>query len=123
MTNPERIVIDNRPKNVKCMRMDGRQELKHRWSVANNYLSGITFGRWMQLLWENRFAIDPVYWHRGAFLTGMSLGNSLAACIEQMLYALLEKPGLDAANSNVRDPALLLRSRRRACRLACDAHR
>ena len=50
--------------------------LKHRWSVSHNYLAGITAGDWWRLLRENRFAVDPVYWHRGAFVTLLSLVNS-----------------------------------------------
>lgn len=50
--------------------------LKHRWSVQHNYLAGITFGDWWRLLQENRFAIDPVYWHRAAFISAASLMNS-----------------------------------------------
>lgn len=44
-------------------------KLKHRWSVGNNYLAGITAGDWFKLLRENRFAVDPAYWHRAAFIT------------------------------------------------------
>jgi hypothetical protein len=51
-------------------------KLKHRWSVGNNYLAGITAGSWWRLLRENRFAIDPAYWHRAAFITVASLLNS-----------------------------------------------
>ncbi|MES2476136.1 MAG: sulfotransferase [Verrucomicrobiota bacterium] len=52
--------------------------MKHRWSIGNNYLAGITVGDWLELLRENRFAVDPVYWHRAAFITLTSLFNSLA---------------------------------------------
>ena len=51
--------------------------LKHRWSIANNYLAGITTGDWIRLLRENRFAVDPAYWHRAAFITLVSGMNSL----------------------------------------------
>jgi hypothetical protein len=50
--------------------------LKHRWSVGNNYLAGITAGDWFELLRENRFAVDPAYWHRAAFVTLASGMNS-----------------------------------------------
>lgn len=52
-------------------------KLKHRWSIANNYLAGITFGDWWKLLRTNRFAISPDYWHRAAFITLTSMLNSL----------------------------------------------
>ncbi len=51
-------------------------KLKHRWSVGHNYLAGITAGSWWRLLRENRFAVDPAYWHRAAFITLASLLNS-----------------------------------------------
>ncbi|HEX2101296.1 MAG TPA: sulfotransferase [Candidatus Synoicihabitans sp.] len=50
--------------------------LPHRWSLAHNYLAGITAGAWWRLLRENRFAISPAYWHRAAFITLSSLLNS-----------------------------------------------
>jgi hypothetical protein len=50
--------------------------LKHRWSLAHNYLAGITAGAWWRLLRENRFAVSPAYWHRAAFITLSSLLNS-----------------------------------------------
>jgi omega-hydroxy-beta-dihydromenaquinone-9 sulfotransferase len=53
-----------------------RDRLKRRWSVANNYLAGITAGDWWRLLRENRFAVSPTYWHRAAFITLASLVNS-----------------------------------------------
>ena len=51
-------------------------ELKHRWSIGNNYLAGITTGDWIRLLRENHFRVDPVYWHRAAFVTLLSAINS-----------------------------------------------
>jgi hypothetical protein len=53
-----------------------KTELKHRWSVSHNYLAGITAGDWWRLLQENRFAVDPVYWHRAAFVSVLSIVNS-----------------------------------------------
>jgi len=54
-------------------------ELKNRWSVSHNPLVGLTLGRWLQLLRDNRFAISPAYWHRAAFLTGIAAINSFYA--------------------------------------------
>lgn len=51
-------------------------KLKHRWSVSHNYLAGITAGDWWRLLRDNRFEVDACYWHRAAFVTGLSLVNS-----------------------------------------------
>lgn len=50
--------------------------LRHRWSLAHNYLAGITAGAWWHLLRENRFAVSPAYWHRAAFISVTSLLNS-----------------------------------------------
>lgn len=61
-------------------------KLKHRWSVGNNYLAGITVGSWWRLLCDNRFAIDPVYWHRAAFITVASLLNSWYCRSEERRY-------------------------------------
>lgn len=60
--------------------------LKHRWSVQHNYLAGITAGDWWQLLRENDFAVDPVYWHRAAFISLASLMNSAARRREERRY-------------------------------------
>jgi hypothetical protein len=57
------------------------EPLKHRASVANNYLAGITLGRWLELLRENR--VSPAYWHRAAFVTAAAVMNSLAARAER----------------------------------------
>jgi hypothetical protein len=51
-------------------------KLKHRWSIGNNYLAGITTGDWVRLLRDNDFAVDPAYWHRAAFITLASGMNS-----------------------------------------------
>ncbi len=51
-------------------------KLRHRWSVGNNYLAGITTGDWFRLLRANRFAVDPAYWHRAGFITLASAMNS-----------------------------------------------
>lgn len=74
--------------------------LKHRWSVENNFLLGITAGRWWRLLRENRFAVDPAYWHRAAVITLASLFNWLDARNEERFYAeavrgtVVERPPL-----------------------------
>jgi hypothetical protein len=51
--------------------------LKHRWSIANNYLAGICAEDWRCLLRDNRYAVDAVYWHRAAAITLLSFVNSL----------------------------------------------
>jgi len=59
------------------------QALKHRWSVGNNYLAGITLDRWLELLRENK--VSPAYWHRAAFITVAACLNSLARRQERKL--------------------------------------
>lgn len=62
-------------------------KLKHRWSVGHNYLAGITAGDWWRLLKDNHFQVDACYWHRAAFVTGLSLLNSVYARIERLHWA------------------------------------
>lgn len=62
------------------------QELRHRWSIEHNLLSGITFGRWLSVLRDNHFAVDATYLHRALFLTGVSIFNSACACVERIRY-------------------------------------
>jgi len=61
-------------------------KLKHRWSVGHNYLAGISAGDWWRLLRENRFAVDPVYWHRAALITLVSFINSYYRRKEERRY-------------------------------------
>ncbi|HVG07486.1 MAG TPA: sulfotransferase [Thermoanaerobaculia bacterium] len=60
--------------------------LDHRWSLGHNYLAGITADTWWRLLRENRFAVDPAYWHRAAFVSVLSLLNSWYRRREERLY-------------------------------------
>lgn len=62
------------------------EELEHRWSVGHNYLSGITAGRWLRLLAENRFDVDLVYAHRVAFVSLLALMNSAWAALEELRF-------------------------------------
>ena len=61
-------------------------DLKHRWSVGNNCLAGITAGDWWRLLRQQRFSIDAVYWHRAAFISAASVLNSIFAAVESLRY-------------------------------------
>ncbi|TKW63153.1 MAG: sulfotransferase [Paracoccus denitrificans] len=61
-------------------------KLKHRWSIGHNYLTGITFGKWMTLLAQNGFRISPAYFHRAAFITAASLPNSAFAALEKLRF-------------------------------------
>jgi hypothetical protein len=76
--------------------------LKHRWSLANNYLSGITAGVWWRLLRDNRFAVDPPYWPRAAFVTAVSVLNSL----QRMRERMTREP--EVARTEIREPPLFV---------------
>jgi len=52
-------------------------KLKHRWSIGNNYLAGITATDWWNLLRDNKFSVDPAYWHRAAVVSILSVFNSV----------------------------------------------
>jgi LPS sulfotransferase NodH len=54
--------------------------------VGPGAMCGITLGDWLRLLADNRFAVDPPYWLRAAFISGASLQNSLFACWEHWRY-------------------------------------
>lgn len=77
-------------------------KLKHRWSIGNNYLAGITTGDWIRLLRENRFRVDPVYWHRAAFVTLLSGINSFHRRREE------EKFNDQIAATTVQPPVFIL---------------
>ncbi|MDJ0614352.1 MAG: sulfotransferase [Rhizobiaceae bacterium] len=62
------------------------KQIKHQWSLGHNYLTGITFGKWLRLLAENNMAISPTYFHRAAFITCASLVNSGFAAIEKLRF-------------------------------------
>ena len=47
--------------------------------VGPGILSGITLGRWLGVLKENRFSVDPPYWGRAMTITSGSIQNSLCA--------------------------------------------
>lgn len=61
-------------------------KLKHVGSLSFNYLAGITAGDWWRLLTDNGFAVNPIYWHRAAFITLMSFVNSYYRRKEERLY-------------------------------------
>lgn len=62
------------------------QLLKHRWSLGHSYVAGITAGDWWRLLRENNFTVDPVYWHRAAFVSAVSFLNSCYRRKAERLY-------------------------------------
>ncbi len=63
-----------------------KSPLKHRWSIGHNHMGGITAGKWWQLLRDVNFDVDACYAHRVAFISLLSLNNSLWAAFEKMRY-------------------------------------
>ena len=60
---------------------------KHRWSFKNNAISGICFGRLLELLWTFRAHIQwRLYWQRVLFLVAISLLNSCLGLVETLLF-------------------------------------
>ena len=47
---------------------------------------GVTFGRWIGILRDNGFAIDPPYFGRAAVVTAGSVQNSAQALFENLVY-------------------------------------
>jgi hypothetical protein len=54
--------------------------------LGTSVFVGITLGRWVRVLRENRFAVDPPYWGRAAAITLCSIPNTLLAAWESLLY-------------------------------------
>lgn len=76
--------------------------LRHRWRLDQNHLACITAGQWRQLLRENRFDVDAVYWHRAAAITLGSVLNSLASRREERRY------GAEIAKTVIAPPVFIL---------------
>lgn len=66
------------------------------------YMVGIDARDWLELLRENRFAVDPAYWPRAALVTGASVRTSLAHAKEDRLY------GPVVARTEIRPPLFIL---------------
>src|SRR5262249_19671636 len=77
----------------------------HRFGVGA--FGGITLGRWLRVLRENRFAVDRRYWGRAALITLASVPNTLLAAWENALY------GRKVRDAQVAPPVFLLRIWRR----------
>jgi hypothetical protein len=55
-------------------------------TIGPGLLAGVTFGDWVRLLRENRFAIDPSYWLRAQAITTQSLLNAAVRRHEERTY-------------------------------------
>jgi hypothetical protein len=49
-------------------------------------LGGTTIGRWLKVLRDNQFAVDPPYWLRALSITSASIPNTFHAWREERLY-------------------------------------
>jgi len=54
--------------------------------LSPGFFSGMGLGTWLQVLWDNGFAIDPPYWPRAALITLASVPNSLTAALESFAF-------------------------------------
>ena len=64
--------------------------------------AGVTLGRWLQVLWENHFAVDRPYWGRAAIITLASIPNTLFSWWENLCY------GRKVRNTRVAPPVFIL---------------
>lgn len=65
-------------------------------------MAGITFGRWMKLLVDNKFDISPAYLHRAIFITLASLSNSGFSVVEKVRF------GKQIAETEISQPPLFI---------------
>ena len=75
------------------------QDIKKRWST-DQLITGVELPQWIKILQQNEFKVGPEYFHRAAWISGFSLGASLAGRYEDAVY------GKDLAAMDV-DPAPL----------------
>jgi hypothetical protein len=64
--------------------------------------TGITFGRWLRVLRDNRFAVDRPYWGRAVVITLASIPNTLLAAWETWFY------GRKVRNTRAAPPLFIL---------------
>ena len=71
-------------------------------SLAMDSLIGIVWADWWRLLAQNRFAIDPRYWHKAAYITARAAYNSRLRRVEENLY------GRQIRETKVENPPVFL---------------
>ncbi len=67
-----------------------------------NNLGGITLGRWLRVLRDNHFSIDPPFWPRALATTLIAFPNSASAIAERLCF------GRKIARTNVEPPLFIL---------------
>jgi omega-hydroxy-beta-dihydromenaquinone-9 sulfotransferase len=85
---------------MKASRAEKIRVLLVNWLFTSIY--GLALDEWVRLLWKHRFAIDPPYWPRAAFMTLSSTLTSLLRAYENKKYC----PRL--ADVRVRQPLFIL---------------
>jgi hypothetical protein len=55
-------------------------------SFGPGLLGGITFGRWVELLIENRFSVSPSYWPRALTISLQSIATSMVHWAEEIRF-------------------------------------
>src|SRR5262245_7300998 len=80
--------------------MPWREAFLNRFGVGA--FGGITLGRWLRVLRENRFAVDLPYGGRAALITLASIPNTLLAAWENWFY------GRKVRNTRVAPPLFIL---------------
>jgi len=66
------------------------------------YLSGMDVRDWLRLLRENRFAVDPPYWPRAAYVTAESVRTSVYRIREEKVF------GAAVAATEIQPPLFIL---------------
>ena len=82
-------IMVRRTSNAKVRRMQARREAQNQkkgTSLAMDSLVGIVWSDWWRLLVQNRFVIDPRYWHKAVYLTIRSAYNSKLRRTEERLF-------------------------------------
>jgi hypothetical protein len=65
------------------MRVD---QIENRWS-QEQLITGIRFSKWMGLLKKNQFDVSSDYYHRAAWITGLSVASSVMGWTEDARFA------------------------------------
>ena len=61
-------------------------QLENRWS-QDQLITGIRFSRWMKMLKKNRWSVSSDYYHRAAWITGLSVASSALSRAEDARFA------------------------------------
>jgi omega-hydroxy-beta-dihydromenaquinone-9 sulfotransferase len=65
--------------------MSMKAQIENRWS-KDQLITGIEIPEWVSMLAKNRFKVDPLYLHRAAWITGLSLPATVLGRLEDAIY-------------------------------------